>query len=82
MFGKRFIIRSAARTLQLSKMESFAAIVTAIKTLTIVARFSILEVCGGPSYASENSHVLEHYFENASLTYLFLPTKTCFNSKL
>ena len=63
-------------------MESFAAIVIGIKPLTIAARFSILEVCGGPSYASENSHVLEHYFENASLTYLLIPTETCFDSKL
>lgn len=35
-------------------MESFTKIVNGLKPLTIVAKFSILEVCWSPVYASDN----------------------------
>lgn len=37
---------------QTSKMKSFATVVKGQKLLTIVAKLSILEVCGGPDNAS------------------------------
>ena len=36
-----------------SKMESFATIVKGRKLLTIVAKLSNVDVCGGPGYAYE-----------------------------
>ena len=45
---------------QTSKMESFATTVNGSQALPITAKFSILDVCGGPSYASATLRVITH----------------------
>ena len=40
------------RRRQDSKMESFATIVNGFQPIIIVAKLSILDVCGGPVYAN------------------------------
>ena len=48
--------RGVVRTpLQTYKMESLATIVSGLMLLTIVAKLSTLDVCGGPGYASEKT---------------------------
>ena len=48
----RRAFRGVAGLPQTSKMESFATVVNGWTPLTIVAKLSILDVCGGPDYAS------------------------------
>ena len=47
------IFRGVTRPPQAAKTESFATIVNGFLPLNIVAKLSILDVCGGPGYASE-----------------------------
>ena len=47
--------RGVTRTPQTSKVESFARIVNAFWSLTIVAKLSILDVYSSPRYASDTS---------------------------
>ena len=45
--------RSVAKTPRISKMQRFATIVYALQPLTMVAKLSILNVCGGSGYVSD-----------------------------
>ena len=47
--------RGVAKIPQTSKMENFATIINNFEPLIVVAKLTILEVRGGPSYASREN---------------------------
>ena len=59
------------RTLQISKMESFATIVHDLQSLITVSKLSILDVCGDPRYTTV-PHRINHNSPNLNLVDLVL----------
>ena len=57
--GMRKYLMASPEPPQTFKMKSFRAIVNAWKSLTIVAKLSIINVCRGPGYASKTGSILE-----------------------
>ena len=57
-------VRGVTIRLKISKMESVATIVNSFQPITIVGKLSILDVCGGPGYASERSVIQRNFLRN------------------
>ena len=47
---KRYKDEGGARTSQISKTERLATLAKSGKSLTVVAKLSIFDICGGPGY--------------------------------
>ena len=65
-------IRAVARPPQTSKLDGFATIVNSLSPLTIDAKLSILDVCGGPGYGFSPKNLIDFLQE---LTVKLLCTK-------